>query len=53
MIFRTITNESTGAIKSIDLFGKTIDKLKKSLSNVKTNGLFNTFPSFSFNTMNI
>ena len=49
MIFRTITNESTGAIKSIGLFGKTIDELKKSLSNVKTNGLFNTF----FNTSSI
>ena len=47
MIFRTITNESTGAIKSIGLFGKTIDELKKSLSNVKTNGLFNTLFNIS------
>ena len=49
MIFRTITNESTGAINSIGLFGKTIDELKNSLSSVKTNGLFNTL----FNTSSI
>lgn len=49
MIFKTITNESTGAIKSIGLFGKTTDELKNSLSIVKTNGLFNTL----FNTPTI
>lgn len=47
MIFRTITNESTGAIKSIGLFGKTIDEIRKSLSSVKTNGLFNSLFNIS------
>ena len=41
-IFKTIADESTGAIKSVGLFGKTIDELKKSLLNIKTNGLFNS-----------
>ena len=49
MIFKTITDESTGAIKSIGLFGKTINGLKQSLSNVKINGLLTTV----FNTSSI
>ena len=47
--FKTITDESTGAIKSIGLFGKTINGLKQSLSNVKINGLLTTV----FNTSSI
>lgn len=42
MIFRTITDESTGAIKSIGLFGKTINDLQRQIANIKSNGLFNT-----------
>ena len=49
MIFRTITDEATGATKSIGLFGKSIDELKSIISSVKTNGIFNTF----FNTSTI
>lgn len=46
MIFRTITDESTGATKSIGLFGKSLSELKTILSSLKTNGIINTF----FNT---
>lgn len=42
MIFRTITDEVTGANKSIRLFGKSVTELKGILSSVKTNGLFKT-----------
>lgn len=42
MIFRTITDESTGAVKSIGLFGKTLNELKSSFANIKSNGLFKT-----------
>ncbi len=49
MIFKAITDESTGAIKSVDLFGKPIDELKKSLSAIKADGLFNSI----FNTSTI
>ena len=41
-IFRTITDEATGANKSIGLFGKSLTELKGILSSVKTNGLFKT-----------
>ena len=41
-IFRTITDEVTGANKSIGLFGKSFTELKGILSSVKTNGLFKT-----------
>ena len=41
-IFRTITDEVTGANKSIRLFGKSFAELKNIISSVKTNGLFNT-----------
>ena len=41
-IFRTITDEATGANKSIGLFGKSLSELKGILSSVKTNGLFKT-----------
>ena len=41
-IFRTITDEVTGANKSIGLFGKSFAELKNIISSVKTNGLFNT-----------
>ena len=41
-IFRTITDEVTGANKSIGLFGKSLTELKGILSSVKTNGLFKT-----------
>ena len=49
MIFKAITDESTGAIKSVGLFGKPIDELKKSLSAIKADGLFNSI----FNTSTI
>lgn len=42
MIFTTITDEVTGANKSIGLFGKSLTELKGILSSVKTNGLFKT-----------
>ena len=41
-IFRTITDEATGATKSIGLFGKSYTELKNIVSSVKTNGLFKT-----------
>lgn len=41
-IFRTITDEATGATKSIGLFGKSFTELKNILKSVKTNGLFKT-----------
>ena len=41
-IFRTITNETTGATTSIRLFGKTFTELKDVLNSVKINGLFKT-----------
>lgn len=49
MIFRTTTDESTGAIKSIGLFGKSISELKTSFSSIKENGIINTL----FNTSTI
>ncbi len=48
-IFRTITDESTGAVRSIGLFGRSITDLKASLASIKTNGFFNTI----FNTSTI
>ena len=45
-IFKTITDESTGAVKSVGLFGKT---LKELFANIKTNGLLNSI----FNTSSI
>ena len=51
MIFRTITDESTGAVKSIGLFGKTLNELKSSFANIKTNGLLNSiFKTSSIDT---
>lgn len=41
-IFKTITDEVSGANKSIRLFGKSFAELKNIISSVKTNGLFNT-----------
>ena len=38
-IFRTITDEATGATKSIGLFGKSFAELKNIINSVKTNGL--------------
>ena len=49
MIFRTITDESTGATKSIGLFGKSLSELKTIFSSIKSNGIINTF----FNTPTI
>lgn len=49
MILRTITDDATGATKSIGLFGKTLEQLKKSFANIKQNGLFNSI----FNTSSI
>ena len=48
-IFRTITDESTGAVRSIGLFGRSITDLKTSLASIKANGFFNTI----FNTSTI
>lgn len=42
MIFQTITNESTGAIKSIGLFGKSLTQLRVILSTIKSNGIIST-----------
>ena len=42
MIFKTITDESTGAIRSIGLFGKSINELKTNISSIKANGIINT-----------
>lgn len=42
MILRTITDDATGATKSIGLFGKTLEQLKTSFANIKQNGLFNS-----------
>ena len=41
-IFRTITDEVTGATKSIGLFGKSSAELKNVLNSIKTNGIFKT-----------
>ncbi len=41
MIFKTITDESTGATKSIGLFGKSISELKTTIASIKANGLKN------------
>ena len=41
-IFRTITDEVTGANKSIGLFGKSFTELKNILNSVRTNGLSKT-----------
>lgn len=50
-IFKTITDESTGAVKSIGLFGKTLNELKSSFANIKTNGLLNSiFKTSSIDT---
>lgn len=49
MIFRTITNESTGATKSIGLLGKSLTDLKNTFSSIKSNGIINTI----FNTSTI
>lgn len=48
-IFRTITDESTGAVKSIGLFGKSITDLRNSLNSIRKNGVLNTI----FNTSTI
>lgn len=42
-IFRTITDEVTGANKSIGLFGKSFTELKNIFSSVKTNGLLKAY----------
>ena len=49
MIFRTITDESTGATKSIGLFGKSLSELKTIIYSVKSKGIINTI----FNTSTI
>lgn len=49
MIFRTITDESTGAIKSIGLFGKSLSDLKTTIASIKSQGLTN----FLFNRSTI
>lgn len=49
MIFRTITDESTGATKSIGLFGKSLSELKTIIHSVKSKGIINTI----FNTSTI
>lgn len=43
MIFRTITNEATGAAKSIGLFGKSASDMRSIISSIKTNGIADTF----------
>lgn len=48
-IFKTITDESTGAIKSVGLFGKSIRELKSNFFSIRKNGIFNTL----FNTSTI
>ncbi len=50
MIFRTITDESTGATKSIGLFGKSLSELKNCISSIKSQGLINTI--FNSSTIN-
>lgn len=42
MIFRTITDDITGANKSIGLFGKSLNDFKGILNSFKQNGFFNT-----------
>lgn len=42
MIFKTITDDVTGANKSIGLFGLSLDNLASKLNNIKTNGLKST-----------
>lgn len=42
MIFRTITDDITGANKSIGLFGKTLNDFKGILSSFKQNGIVST-----------
>lgn len=48
-IFRTITDESTGATKSIGLLGKSFSDLKKTISSIKVKGVINSI----FNTSTI
>lgn len=43
MIFRTITDDVTGANKSIGLFGKTLNGIKGIINSFKQNGIVNTF----------
>lgn len=40
-IFRIITDESTGATKSIGLFGKSLSELKTAIASFKSQGLTN------------
>ena len=49
MIFRTITDDSTGATKSIGLFGKPLSKLKGILNSFKQNGVISTLNTPSIN----
>ncbi len=42
MIFRTIADESTGATKSIGLFGKSLNEIKRILNSFKQNGVIST-----------
>lgn len=42
MIFKTISDKSTGATKSVGLFGKTFSELKDTVSSIKGNGILNT-----------
>ena len=42
MIFRTITDDITGANKSIGLFGKSLNDFKGIVNSFKQNGFFNT-----------
>ena len=42
MIFKTITDEATGAAKGVGLFGKSTSELKNIFASIKTNGLFKT-----------
>ena len=42
MIFRTITDNITGANKSIGLFGKSLNDIKGIINSFKQNGFVNT-----------
>ena len=43
MIFRTITDDITGANKSIGLFGKSLNDFKGIINSFKQNGFVSTF----------
>ena len=50
MIFRTITDDFTGSIRSIGIFGKSLNELKTKISTIRSRGIIESL--FNTSTLN-